>query len=191
MIAQLALQKNFNALSPAECAQVLAEMSQEEYDQLHKLLLATRQMDSILEPPAQLRAKLLLRMAQQPKPDRLRRLMTARLPLWQSSAALILGIAVVSMMQKDVVVEKNIIAWQLRVDTVYQEKILWRDRIVKKNKVVFRKKMPPQTILSNPKKIDNQALVPDFQARELSESHIGTSLGDTPELMDFFMQGDR
>lgn len=188
---QLALQKDFASLNPAERALVLAEMPQEEFEQLRKLLLTTQRMDSGVEPPAHLRAGLMAKFSEQSKPSGIRRLITARIPIWQAAAALMLGIAVVSLMKKEVVVEKTVTAWQLRVDTVFQEKTLWRERLIVKNRVVFQEKLPAPPMAFSSEKVDTQSFTPNFQPGELSDTHIGTSLGDTPELMDFFTQGDR
>jgi hypothetical protein len=188
---QLASQKDFNALSATERRHVLTEMSQMEYDHLRKVLLATQQLETTALPPAHLRTKLLARMSAQPKPSVFRRLLTTPIPMWQAAAILMLGIATVAMNKETIVVEKNTTAWQWRVDTVFQEKVLWRDRIVLKSKIVYREKPLVPPMASAPAKMDSLGAIPDFQANELSDTPIGTSLGDTPELMEFFTQGDR
>jgi hypothetical protein len=40
-------------------------------------------------------------------------------------------------------------------------------------------------------KIDSQGVRFEFPPSELAPPHVGTSLGDAPELLDFFTQGDR
>ena len=178
---ELALQKDFRALSANEKALVLAEMSEEEYAQLRKVLLATRQLDTDRLPPSRLRAELLASMSKKNRPNGIRHLISTPVPLWLSAAALITGIVAVSFLQKEHIVEKTVTAWQWRVDTVFLEKTLWRDRIVLKSKVIFREKTPNQPLTTVPLEINDPLGVPAFQTPEFSEPHVGTSLGDTPE----------
>ena len=189
MITQLAQEKDFAALSPAERAQVLAEMSREDYDQLRKVLRTSRDMDAQAHPPAALRARLMDRMtAQNPSP--INRILSAKVPVWQAAAALLLAVAAVAMLKKDVVVEKAITHWQVRVDTVFQERVVWRDRVVVWEKVVFREKTPEQPMALIPENKDSQLVVPNYPEVEWTVTpRLGTSLGDTPELMSFFTQG--
>jgi hypothetical protein len=41
------------------------------------------------------------------------------------------------------------------------------------------------------RKIDSQGVRLEFSASELAPPRVGNSLGDVPELLDFFTQGDR
>lgn len=185
-IEQLASQKNFQELSPAECALVLAEMPQEAYEQLHQLLQASRQLETASVPPARLRTHLMAAMAEKATPTGVQRFLKTRVPVWQASAVLILGVATAMLFKREVVVEKTVTSWLTRVDTVTLEKVVWRDRIVVKNKVVYREKTLAVPMATATQLIENQINVPDFNTETIKQPHIGTSLGDTPELMGFF-----
>ena len=190
-IDQLALHKDYDSLSPAERAFVLAEMPREEYEHLHQLLFATQGLDKEAEAPSRLRENLLSSMKKTAVPVPPPRLLTRSIPLWQAAAALFLCFAATFWMRKERVTEKTITAWQIRVDTVYKENILWRDRVIVKKQIVYRDKETLQLeFAAKPENNVNALPDPDFQVNELPETHIGTSLGDTPELMGFFTQGD-
>lgn len=203
-IEQLMLRKDFIALSPAERAQVLAEMPQEEYEQLRQVLLATQKLEAEATPPVRLGAALKARMAAKTQPTLLRRLLSAKVPAWQAAAVFLLGIAAVSFMKKTEVVEKTVTAWQTRVDTVYRTANFPGGRTA--NFPVGSKKQGSPSVTSvttlsktaatqstpsiatAPERIDTQYFNLELPTRSMTDAHVGTSLGDAPELMVFFTQ---
>jgi hypothetical protein len=185
-IESLALEKNFAALSPAERALVLAEMPQAEFEHLRAVLLAARHLEARALPPAALRERLLEKMAMQTNPGLLRRTLAVRLPAWQAAAALVLGVAAVWFLKKENLREKFVTQTQLRTDTIFVEKTCWRERVQWRERVVFREKPAAAPMVFLSEKIDSQGV-----RFELAPPHVGTSLGDAPELLDFFTQGDR
>jgi hypothetical protein len=201
-IENLMLRKDFAALSPAERAQVLAEMSQEEYEQLRHVMLAARQLEADAMPPAHLGAALKARMAAHAKPTVWRRLMSAKVPAWQAAAVFLMGIAAVSFMKKTEVVEKAVTAWQTRVDTVYRTANVpgghtanvpvggkKRGSPSDTNSPAISKPTQLTTSMATaPEKQDTQSFNFELPTRDMNNAHVGTSLGDAPELMVFFTQ---
>lgn len=190
-IASLALEKDFAALSAAERNLVLSEASQAEFEQLRAMLLAARQMDADAMPPMRLRSQLLERMAAQARPGFVRRALLARMPIWQAAAALLLLGVAIWFLNPTTVQEKIVTEVQIRVDTVWQEKTVWRERVVWKNCIVVVEKTPAEPVAILPSKPDLQAPVQEYASPEFGSPRVGTSLGDTPELMRFFTEGDR
>ncbi len=190
-IESLAFEKDFAALSQMERAMVLAEMPQEEFEQLRRILLAARGMDTAAMPPARLRAQLLDKMAAQPKPDLLRRAFATRIPLWLAMVVLLLATALVWRVKKETVQEKIVTKIQVQTDTIWQDKILWREKVVWRDRVIFKEKPNASPVAIEPQALDSQNIRLEFLQPEFTAPHIGTSLGDTPELMGFFTQGDK
>jgi hypothetical protein len=190
-IEQLAREKDFAALSAAERNLVLEEIPESAYTQLRAVLLSARSLDSDRLPSEQLRNTLLAKMARQSKPTRVSRIWTARMPVWQAAAAVLMGIALVSSWRKEVVQERIVTNIEVRTDTVFQEKTIWRERIVWKEKQVVQEKQAPEPIALT---LDKQPYTPDeivIPQTDLFAPHVGTSLGDAPELMRFFTLGDK
>ncbi len=154
------------------------------------VLLTARQLDSEAMPPPALKDRLLRQLTAQPQPSRLHRFLHIHpVPAWQAAAAVLLGFSLVALRPTEKVIEHTQTVWQTRTDTVYSEKTQWRERVVWKEKVVFQTSPPVADTLLE--KLDNQYVVPNFEAYDMSNQAVGTSLGDTPELMDFFTQGDQ
>ncbi len=185
-IEALARQKDFAALSASERAQVLEAMPAEEYDRLHVLLQAVRMQHAHEDAPAYLRASLIGRMAVNSRQDWFLRYVT---PILRAAAIFILGMATAMLLRKTTVVEKVVTEHTHTVDTIYLEKTLWRERVRWKTKHVYIEKTPakpsPAAVVNT---VEHIAL-PEFNSKDLSNNAIGTSLGDTPELMQFFTQG--
>ncbi len=190
-IESLAFEKDFAALSATERTIVLAEMTEEAFGHLRAVLLAAPQMDADVQPSALLQPKLLWKKANPPKPNFLQRTLSARIPVWQTAAALLLGVAAVWFLKKDTVREIIRQEIQLQTDTVYQEKTVWRDRVVIRERIVYREKPVAEPIAFLPQPIDFQVIETEFARPEFASPQVGTSLGDTPELMRFFTQGDK
>lgn len=186
-IEQLAREKDFAALSAAEQQCVLAEMTRAEFGQLHALLRTARQLDAEAVPPARLRARLVAEMGSARKPG----IWSAKVRVWKAAAVLLLSITAIWLFKKETLRETVVTETTVRVDTVWQEKIVWRERVVWKNKVVFREKSPQLPIAVLPQPPMPMPGENDFLSPDLSTERVGTSLGDTPELMGFFTQGDR
>lgn len=188
-IESLALAKDFAALNPAERSLVLSEYSEAEFEHLRSVLLAARQLDATALPPAHLRSQLLEKMALQAKPGLVHRVISARIPFWQAAAAFaLLGVAI-WFLKPEPLREKIVTIVQTRVDTVWQEKILWRDRVVWRERIVIREKTVVEPIAAFPTNTNEQAPASDYAVPEIASPRVGTSLGDTPELMNFFTQG--
>jgi len=188
-IEWLAVEKDFAALSATEQAWVLTEMSQVEFEQLRRVLLAARQLDAGVLPSSHLKADLLQRMATTRQPSRNRQLLSAKIPVWLTALLVLLAMALISFLKKETVREKVVTQIQQRTDTLWLEKIVWRERVVLRDRVVYREKSMPKPIAVIPEKeLDFEQ---EFQKPEFSAPHVGTSLGDAPELMRFFTQGDK
>lgn len=190
-IEELARHKDFAALSANERARVLAEMPEEEYYRLHQVLHAARMQYAQAEAPVHMRANLLKQMATHAHPPRQSRLLRYAAPLWRAAAFFILGMAAAMLMRKTTVVEKVITDVQYKVDTVYLEHVQWRDRVRWKTRVVYVEKTPAPPVALVPGKTEPPGVLPEFSSKELSKSAAGTSLGDTPELLQFFTQAEK
>ncbi|MFN0215279.1 MAG: hypothetical protein ACKVT2_13570 [Saprospiraceae bacterium] len=190
-IELLALEKDFAVLSAAERDMVLAEMSPEEFEHLRTVVLNARQMDAGVLPPLDLKAKLLERMGGRSNSGILKRAFSARIPAWQALSALFLIGVIVWFMKKETVREKVVTENLVRVDTVWQVKTVWRDRVIWREKVVYREISREVPIALLPEKEVPQKASLTISQPEFSVPRVGTSLGDTPELIGFFIQGDR
>lgn len=191
-IELLAMEKPFEALSAEERLWVLAEMSQAEFDHLRSVLLTARQMDAGVLPPARLKADLLRSMGAQPNPATgMRKLLTAKMPIWAAAAALFIGVMVASRLTQHPIQEKIVQVVQLQTDTIWLDKIVWRERILIREKIVCPEKSTPEPLAIVPQMPKNQALEPVQIQAEFTLPKVGSALSDTPELMQFFTQGDR
>jgi len=190
-IEQLAFEKDFSDLTAEERNLVLADMPEEAFKQLRSVLQAARQMDAGVLPPPRLKAQLLERMSAKPKPGLPGNALTARIPMWSVAATLFLGIAAGWLLKPTSVQEKIVSTIELRTDTVWQEKTVWRERVVWRERIVYPKKTADEPIAFLPEKIDSQELEIEFTQPEFASPRVGTSLGDAPELMLFFTQGDK
>ena len=80
---------------------------------------------------------------------------------------------------------------QLQTDTIWLDKIVWRERILIREKIVCPEKNTPEPLAIVPQALKNQALEPVQIQAEFTLPKVGSVLSDTPELMQFFTQGDR
>lgn len=187
LIEQLALLKSFGELSQTERVAVLEEMSPEHYEQLRAVLLAAPSLDAGPLPSSALRARLLHRMSAKTQPSVLSR----KVPVWQAAAALALAVAVVWMLKVPVVREVEVAApvAQTRTDKIYKEKIVWKERWTVREKVVYRDRPVVPEIAQAVLPVPSGTPEPvDFPPEDLSVPPTGTSLGNEPALMDFFVQ---
>ncbi len=184
-IEQLARQKAFDALSPAERAAVLAAMPREMYEHLRAVLLAAPALDPGPPPSADLRARLQTRVA-----VKARRvgLLHRRVPIWQAAAALVLAMTCLWFWKANRVREVLRPVVQARTDTVFLEKTLWRERIIVREKTVFRpgRISPPVALV--PEAPPDSLLLPGFPVEKWMAPPTGTSLANEPALLDFFVQ---
>jgi hypothetical protein len=67
----------------------------------------------------------------------------------------------------------------------FSEKILWRER------VVFREKTSESPLENFSENIENQEIMLELLPAELAVPQVGTSLGDAPAWLEFFTQGER
>lgn len=168
-IEDWAMYNDWAALSNTEQAQVLAQMSQEEYQHLHQCMQGIKALDAEVQPPAQLRARLMEQLVAQEKMGRPMAWWKRQIPLWQAAAAILLGVLStfwISQPQPKVI-EPRVV--QVR-DTLLREKIVWKERVLQKTRVVYRDR-------------DSVQLAPDGPK--------GVSLEDAPELLDLFTQAEK
>ncbi len=163
----------------------------EDFELLRSVLLSTRQMDNGLLPPAHLKARLLETMAMQRKPGLFKRICTAQIAMWQVLVLAALGIGLFCTLKKDKIQEKIITQVQVRTDTVWQEKTVWREKMVVRERVVFKGKTAPIPIAFLPEKVMGESIAQGLSEPEFSAPRVGTSLGDAPELMRFFTDGEK
>lgn len=185
LIEQFALLKSFGELSQTERAAVLEEMSPEHYEQLRAVMLAAPSLDAGPLPSSALRTRLLHRMSAKTQSSMLSR----KVPLWQAAAALALAVAAVWMLKIPVVREMAAPVAQTHTDTIYREKIVWKERWAVREKVVYRERPVVPEIAQAVLPVPSGAPEPvDFPPENLSVPPTGTSLGNEPALMDFFVQ---
>lgn len=186
---RLALEKDFSELIPAEREQVLSEMSQAEFEHFRAVLLSARRLDRDVQAPKHLKAQLLNHMTALPKPGLGRRVDAARFQFWPAAATLVLGLAAGWLLKPEVVQEKIVTERQVLTDTVWLEKTVWRERVVIRERA---QKQPEvvKPIAFLPEKAPLQTAESTFTEPAFVPTKVGTSLGDSPELMRFFTMGD-
>ena len=190
-IELLAREKDFSALNTRERDLVLSEMSQASYEQLCAVLQAAPELDAGVQPSGRLRAQLIQSMAAQPRPSLARKILSFQVPAWAVAASLFLGTGVAWLLKPDSVSERIVTEIKVQTDTIWKEKTIWRDRVVPYERIVYREKqvLTPEPVL--PQKTDSPPIALDIPPSEFTAPRVGTSLGDTPELMRFFTQGDK
>jgi len=168
-IEDWAMNRDWAALRHTEQRLVLTQMSQEEYQHLFELMQDIKALDAEVQPPAQLRARLLEKLAVQEKMGSPKLWWKRQVPLWQAAAAILLGVLSTFWMSgsKPRIVEPRVV--QVR-DTLLQEKLVWKERIVQKTVVVYRDRDSVQVVPNGPK---------------------GVSLEDAPELLGLFTQAEK
>lgn len=184
-IEQLARQKAFDALSPAEQAAVLAAMPRERYEHLRAVLLAAPALDPGPPPSADLRARLQTHLAAK---TRRVGLLNRRVPLWQAAAALVLAMTCLWFWKDDRVREVLRPVVQVRTDTVFLEKTLWRERVIVRETTVFRPRQLRLPVALAPEAPPDSSLLPGFALEKWMAPPTGTSLANEPALLDFFVQ---
>lgn len=168
-IEDWAMKRDWAALTRTEQTQVLTHMSQEEYQHLHERMQGIKALDAKVHPTAHLRARLVEQLVVQQKMIRPHVWWQRQIPLWQAAAAILLGVLSTFWLSESEanVVEHSVV--QVR-DTLLQEKIVWRERIVQKTAVVYRDGDSVQVAPNSPK---------------------GVSLEDAPELLGLFTQAEK
>ena len=168
-IEDWAMYKDWAALNHTEQAQVLVQMSREEYQHLHQQMQYIKALDAEVQPPVQLRARLMEQLAVQEKMGRPQIWWQRQVPLWQAAAAILLGVLGTFWISKSEpkVISPTVV--QVR-DTLLQEKLIWRERIVQKTVVVYRDRDSVQVAPNRTK---------------------GVSLEDAPELLGLFTQAEK
>ena len=168
-IEDWAMKRDWSVLSHTEQRLVLTQMSQEEYQHLHQRMQGIKALDAEVQPPAQLRARLLEKLAVQEKMERPEFWWKRQIPLWQAAAAILLGVLSTFWISKPKpkAVEPRVV--QVR-DTLLQEKLVWKERIVQKTLVIYRDRDSVQVAPNGPK---------------------GVSLEDAPELLGLFTQAEK
>lgn len=168
-IEDWAMYKDWVALTQTEQTYVLTQMSQEEYQYLHQRMQNIKVLDREVEPPPQLRARLMEHLAVQQNRRRPQVWWQRQVPVWQAAAAILLGVLstfwISSSGPKGL--EPSVV--QVR-DTLLQEKIVWRERVVQKTVVVYRYRDSVEVVPNRPK---------------------GVSLEDAPELLGLFTQAEK
>ena len=182
-IEQLARAKPFEKLSATEQATVLLHLSQEAYTQLRDLLLLAPGIDAGPPPPPALRQRLLNHFARHTAPSRTR-LLHRRIPAWQAAVfAGVLAAGVWWLKPKPVPV-CPVAEQRVRVDTVFRERIIWKER-----KVRARAAAAPVAALGEPH-LRSEMVAADsllHNDRPLPATP-GTPLSDNPDLIDFFVE---
>ncbi|WP_421799546.1 hypothetical protein [Haliscomenobacter sp.] len=168
-IEDWAMKRDWVALTHAEQTQVLAKMSREEYQHLHQRMQGIKALDVEVQPPAQLRARLMDQLAVQEKMGSPKVWWKRQIPLWQAAAAILLGVLSTFWISRSEpkVIEPRVV--QVR-DTLLQEKLVWKEKIVQKTVVVYRDRDSVQVAPNGPK---------------------GVSLEDAPELLGLFTQAEK
>ena len=170
-IAELVSAKNFGALTATEKEWVLETMTEAEYERLYEGLQMVPKLDETVAPSPRLRASL---MDHFEKPLSL--LPTPQLawylrgvPVWQAAAVFLLVAGVVAALSRpDVQKTEPVVQTLYSTDTVYVEKIVWKERIVIKT---VKQQMPVETAAHLPAE---------------TPATKGTSVADQPELLQFF-----
>lgn len=192
-IASLVEKGLFETLSSAEQQQVLAQMTAARFDQLHQALQQARTLDAEVTPPADLGLRLQQRMAtlihHAPQVSFFHRLASWRMPVWQAAAAAaMLVFAVYKYGNTETVVPAPpLVQTLIKTDTVFLEKVQWKERIVWRER--------PEKVTepaANPAvaTVATHAVFPENRLPELplEISSAGAPIGAQPELLQFFTQ---
>ena len=196
-IAPLAAEKSFAELNDFQKESVLAVMTADAFDQLHRTLRSAATLDADVAPPPALAARLRHHMAEYTsaptKKPFLHRVSHIRVPVWQAAAAILLALVIGQIHAKrDASLPASpapLVQTIVRTDTVFLEKIKWKERIV------FRKSASPMPAgqESNSPGFAVEMLQPapavNFLPTTTPEySASGTPIGEQPELLQFFTQ---
>lgn len=168
-IEDWAMYKDWATLTHTEQTQVLTQMSLEEYQHLFEHLQSIQALDAEVQPPAQLRARLMRQLAVQEKMGSPKFWWKRQIPLWQAAAAILLGVLSTFWIGQSQPKAVEPMVVQVR-DTLLQEKLVWKEKIVQKTVVVYRDRDSVQVAPNGPK---------------------GVSLEDAPELLELFTQAEK
>lgn len=186
-IEQLAAQKPFDALTEEERAVVLSTVSRETYEQIRVILEAAPALDGGLEPPIALRETLIRHM--KTNAPAARPLWLRPVPAWQAAAAMMLvAAALVFWLKKDGVRAAQAPVVLVQRDTVVLTQTEWKERIIVREKVVFKEKKTAGPLASTDNTSPQTLPEADFSNYEFPTGPVGTSLGNEPELLDFFVK---
>lgn len=179
-IEQMASEKEFDQLNSAEKTLVLSFMPKEEYDQIRRIILTAGAMDASIAAPKRLRSHLL---AQYPKSK------GVKVNIWLALGILATGWCLMWQYRPVRIREKVVPVVALKTDTVWVERIKWREKVVYKKR--YTPSLTQEPIAVAP--VRDQTFIPETELIQtpLNQQHLGTSLGDTPELLSFFTQGDQ
>lgn len=168
-IKDWAMYKDWVALTRQEQAQVLAQMSQREYLRLYQQMQGIRALDEVVQPPAHLRAQLMEQLADRQKVSDAQVWWQRKIPVWQAAAAIVLGILSTFWISRSEprITEPSVV--QVR-DTLLQERIVWKEKVVQKIRLVYRDRDSVPVVPNSPK---------------------GVSLEDAPELLGLFTQAEK
>lgn len=185
-VEELAFLKDFEALSLEEQAFVQAEMSRAEYDRLRALLCAGARLDADARPPDALRAKLVTAMGKQVPPSRLRRVAGYKIPLWPVLGVLCAAVAGFWFYPQPAQPVSPAPIEKLRIDTVFVEKIIWRERVIYRTKqqVNAVQNIEPVAFINHDFKKGTAMF--DSLPAPFDLKTTGTSLADEPALIDMF-----
>ena len=177
-IEKLLLEKDFEALNEEERAGVLRDIGEREYRQMRKVCLSAPTLEADFFPPARIQTALALKM-KAGKPG----FSFARVPI--SLLALLIPAAALlgRQLRRKELKEFQVPVIVRQVDTVYQIKTVVRDRVRWRERVIFKEKPATSTVNEPAQAVHYQA--PAFEISPVA----GASLGDTPELIEFFTEG--
>lgn len=168
MIEDWAMSQAWEELSAEQQNEVLAHMSRAEYQNLHRHLQDIQGLDAEIVPPPHLRTRLLQHLGTASFLEK--KGMQVNIPLWQTAAAVLLAIVATHYFTPKLVLAPPSEVVYVR-DTLVQEKVVWRERIIKKQEIVYRYR--------------------DTLEQHLVEENKGISLEDTPELLGLFTQAEK
>lgn len=155
-------------LSAEQQNEVLAQMSRAEYQNLNKHLQTIQKLDTEILPPTRLRTRLLQHLDDDPHVEK--KVVQVKIPLWQAAAAVL-----VAILATHYFMPKHVLSPQAEVvyvrDTLVQEKVMWREKVIEKQEIVYRYR--------------------DTLEQHLVEENKGISLEDTPELLGLFTQAEK
>jgi hypothetical protein len=176
-IKNLLCYKPVDQLDESERVAVLEEMSLETYDQLYRMRMVLRHMDSSTGPPAAIRERIL----NKGRMDGYFRRPVAGwwqrpVAIWQLAAAVLLAICatagLVRWFQKPLCEKIAVDKWIVQRDTFTRVDTVWLTRWV------FRaRKGQKLPVLAD--------TLPDTALPQASALPAGTSIGDMPALMEF------
>lgn len=172
-IVNIIAAKSFDTLTASEKDWVLETMTEAEYQRLYTTLQLAPQLDESVVPSPRLRASLIAQfekpvpLAPTPQPAWYLR----GVPVWQAAAVWLLVAGTMMTLSRPGRKSEPVVQTIQTIDTVYVEKIVWKERVVVKT---VKTKVPTE-----------MASVADSVSRT-PKPVAGTSIAAQPELMQFF-----